>query len=312
MSDDAWRRQGRDEDEDFGPPLFGDVPTTEVKPGDLSFGDADTGSLPHWTEPPTGEVPRVRPTASNRRSERRPRRVVVVLRPVAGVERRRPQRGRRPVGCGARCGRAAAARPPIRRGGHSVAGRHRAGPVAAGAPRARPDHHRHRPHRFHRPPDAPPRSPGHAEPRSPRSSSGTGTARLARRRAARRAGHAHGHRRRRRHRRRVHRRPAVAPRSGPGDRRHRARARLGRVLRQGHREGLPAGHDRRHRGNDRDAARRLLGRRDGDAARARAGLRRRVGRLHRRRRRRVRADAEHRRSPRWASPGSACSARSPR
>src|SRR3954465_15345361 len=65
MSDDAWRRQGRDEDEDFGPPLFGDVPTTEVKPGDLSFGDADTGSLPHWTEPPTGEVPRVRPTASS-------------------------------------------------------------------------------------------------------------------------------------------------------------------------------------------------------------------------------------------------------
>jgi phosphatidate cytidylyltransferase len=40
--------------------LFGDVPTTEVKPGDLSFGDADTGSLPHWTEPPTGEIPRVR------------------------------------------------------------------------------------------------------------------------------------------------------------------------------------------------------------------------------------------------------------
>src|SRR6478736_7683160 len=65
MSDDAWRRQGRDEDEDFGPPLFGDEPTTEVKPGDLSFGDADTGSLPHWTEPPTGEVPRVRPTASS-------------------------------------------------------------------------------------------------------------------------------------------------------------------------------------------------------------------------------------------------------
>src|SRR4051794_39200643 len=61
MTDDAWRRQGRDdEEEDFGPPLFGDVPTTEVKPGDLSFGDADTGSLPHWTEPPTGEIPRVR------------------------------------------------------------------------------------------------------------------------------------------------------------------------------------------------------------------------------------------------------------
>jgi phosphatidate cytidylyltransferase len=65
MSDDAWRRQRRDEEEDFGPPLFGDVPTTEVQPGDLSFGDADTGSLPHWTEPPTGEVPRVRPTSSS-------------------------------------------------------------------------------------------------------------------------------------------------------------------------------------------------------------------------------------------------------
>src|SRR5579862_9060368 len=64
MTDDAWRRQGRDEDEEFGPPLFGDVPTTEVQPGDLSFGDADTGSLPHWTEPPTGEVPRVRPNSS--------------------------------------------------------------------------------------------------------------------------------------------------------------------------------------------------------------------------------------------------------
>src|SRR6478735_11909962 len=62
MSDDAWRRQRRDEEEDFGPPLFGDVPTTEVQPGDLSFGDADTGSLPHWTDPPTGEVPRIRPT----------------------------------------------------------------------------------------------------------------------------------------------------------------------------------------------------------------------------------------------------------
>jgi phosphatidate cytidylyltransferase len=59
MSDDAWRRERRDEDEDFGPPLFGDVPTTEVRPGDLSFGDSDTGSLPHWTEPPTGEIPRV-------------------------------------------------------------------------------------------------------------------------------------------------------------------------------------------------------------------------------------------------------------
>ena len=60
MSDDAWRRERlEDEDENFGPPLFGDVPTSEVRPGDLSFGDDDTGSLPHWTEPATGEIPRV-------------------------------------------------------------------------------------------------------------------------------------------------------------------------------------------------------------------------------------------------------------
>ncbi|MEO5724066.1 MAG: phosphatidate cytidylyltransferase [Ilumatobacteraceae bacterium] len=59
MSDDAWRRKRREEGEDFGPPLFDDEPTTEVRPGDLSFGDSDTGSLPHWTEPPTGEIPRV-------------------------------------------------------------------------------------------------------------------------------------------------------------------------------------------------------------------------------------------------------------
>jgi phosphatidate cytidylyltransferase len=58
--DDAWRR-GRDEfdDEDFGPPLFADDPTGEIRDtsGALSFGN-DTGPLPHWTEPPTGEMPR--------------------------------------------------------------------------------------------------------------------------------------------------------------------------------------------------------------------------------------------------------------
>ncbi len=59
MSDDAWRKENvNDEEEDFGPPLFGDAPTSEVRPGDLSFDD-DTGSLPHWTEPATGEIPRV-------------------------------------------------------------------------------------------------------------------------------------------------------------------------------------------------------------------------------------------------------------
>jgi phosphatidate cytidylyltransferase len=60
LSDDAWRRPRRDEDEDFGPPLFGDTPTGEMQPGELlSFGDSDTGPLPHWTEPATGEMPRI-------------------------------------------------------------------------------------------------------------------------------------------------------------------------------------------------------------------------------------------------------------
>jgi hypothetical protein len=73
MTDDQWR-QRRDEEEDFGPPLFSDdaagsddpLDTQEVhdvvddvSEGSLSFGDGDTGPLPHWTQPPTGEIPRV-------------------------------------------------------------------------------------------------------------------------------------------------------------------------------------------------------------------------------------------------------------
>ncbi|MEY4173899.1 MAG: putative phosphatidate cytidylyltransferase, partial [Actinomycetota bacterium] len=57
MTDDQWRRR-RDDEDDFGPPLFGDSdsgPDTES----LSFGDGDTGPLPHWTQPPTGEIPSV-------------------------------------------------------------------------------------------------------------------------------------------------------------------------------------------------------------------------------------------------------------
>jgi phosphatidate cytidylyltransferase len=54
MTDDQWRR-GR-EDEDFGPPLFSDDDDVS---GSLSFGDGDTGPLPHWTQPPTGELSRV-------------------------------------------------------------------------------------------------------------------------------------------------------------------------------------------------------------------------------------------------------------
>jgi len=65
MSDDVGRRGRRDNDDDFGPPLFGDDLsastgdfTREMDPSDsLSFGDADTGPLPHWTSPPTGEMP---------------------------------------------------------------------------------------------------------------------------------------------------------------------------------------------------------------------------------------------------------------
>ena len=61
MSDDVWRGKDR-EDDDFGPPLFGDEEVTDPavrtnSPG-LSFGN-DTGSLPHWTEPATGELPRI-------------------------------------------------------------------------------------------------------------------------------------------------------------------------------------------------------------------------------------------------------------
>jgi phosphatidate cytidylyltransferase len=93
MSDDIWesdeepdeRRKPRhhpgplesqmddfDEDE-FGGPLFGEtseqpsVPLSESEPssGSLSFGDDDTGSMPHWTEAPTGDVPRIDPAPSS-------------------------------------------------------------------------------------------------------------------------------------------------------------------------------------------------------------------------------------------------------
>ena len=56
MSDDQRRSKSRDED-DFGPPLFGDADDS-AKSEKLLFDD-NTGPLPHWTEPPTGEMPRV-------------------------------------------------------------------------------------------------------------------------------------------------------------------------------------------------------------------------------------------------------------
>lgn len=79
MSDDSWRRNRDDDFSEFGS-LFDDAePTQNLPPvdqeaveavitpqsdgsdddsGSISFGDSDTGSLPHWTEPPTGEIPR--------------------------------------------------------------------------------------------------------------------------------------------------------------------------------------------------------------------------------------------------------------
>ena len=71
MSDDARRRTRRDDEDDFGPPLFGDDPTGEIQSGPrsdhsapLSFGPSDTGPLPHWSDPPTGELPHVLATGA--------------------------------------------------------------------------------------------------------------------------------------------------------------------------------------------------------------------------------------------------------
>ena len=75
MSDEMWRRrerEQRDPAEDFGGPLFPDADPAAAtdRPDDtgerrLSFGPNDTGPLPHWTDPPTGEIPRMEPAASS-------------------------------------------------------------------------------------------------------------------------------------------------------------------------------------------------------------------------------------------------------
>lgn len=76
MSDDSGRDEGsrhQRETEEFGGPLFGDSSnqgsgggrrpsTSEDDTDSLNFGPTDTGPLPHWTDPPTGEVPRIQPT----------------------------------------------------------------------------------------------------------------------------------------------------------------------------------------------------------------------------------------------------------
>ena len=67
MSDDIWRRRddtgnggdtsdyGTDFGSDFGTIQFADDPTSEPA---ITFGGSDSTGLPHWTEPPTGEIPR--------------------------------------------------------------------------------------------------------------------------------------------------------------------------------------------------------------------------------------------------------------
>lgn len=83
MSDDRW--QGDDEhdsrrhrpgplesemdsfdDDEFGGPLFGETTEQpvvsieeELAAERLSFGSDDSGALPHWTDPPTGEMPSI-------------------------------------------------------------------------------------------------------------------------------------------------------------------------------------------------------------------------------------------------------------
>ncbi len=66
MTDDSRRHRRPEEGEvgDFGPPLFADDSEDDDDTDGLSFGASDTGPLPHWTEPPTGEMPRTLATAA--------------------------------------------------------------------------------------------------------------------------------------------------------------------------------------------------------------------------------------------------------
>ncbi len=66
MTDDSRRHRRPEEGEvdDFGPPLFADDSEDDDNTDGLSFGTSDTGPLPHWTEPPTGEMPRTLATAA--------------------------------------------------------------------------------------------------------------------------------------------------------------------------------------------------------------------------------------------------------
>jgi len=67
-----WRKRERESDpsEEFGGPLFPDDPGDPADRADdtgerrLRFNPNDTGPLPHWTDPPTGEIPRMAPAAA--------------------------------------------------------------------------------------------------------------------------------------------------------------------------------------------------------------------------------------------------------
>jgi phosphatidate cytidylyltransferase len=76
VSDEMWRRERGGEPSDtgeFGGPLFPDDESSD-RPADaddsgerrLRFGPNDTGPLPHWTDPPTGEIPSMSPQASGK------------------------------------------------------------------------------------------------------------------------------------------------------------------------------------------------------------------------------------------------------
>jgi phosphatidate cytidylyltransferase len=74
-----WRRERSGDASDtgeFGGPLFPDDESTDPLAGAddsgerrLRFGPNDTGPLPHWTDPPTGEIPRMNPQASGKDPE---------------------------------------------------------------------------------------------------------------------------------------------------------------------------------------------------------------------------------------------------
>ena len=75
MSDEQWRRRERDAARPVRGVRRSAVPgrrsrrrhrsSDDTGERRLSFGPNDTGPLPHWTDPPTGEIPRMAPAASS-------------------------------------------------------------------------------------------------------------------------------------------------------------------------------------------------------------------------------------------------------